>query len=158
MTETAWSLDVLLPHAGPMVLLDEVVAMGDETVRAVATVRRDGLFAGPGEPGVPAWLGMEYLAQAVAAWSGFHEREQGRPVHPGFLVGARSFHSSIGIIPYGVVLTIEAERVLGGGAGIGVFDGRITGAGVEQTVRLKVYLPGDPDRYWAGQPTQGNDQ
>ncbi len=158
MTMTVWSLDVLLPHAGPMVLLDEVLAVGDETVRAVVTVRRDGLFAGPHEAGVPAWVGMEYLAQAIAVWSGFHERARGRSVHPGFLVGARSFHSSVGTMPYGVVLTVEAERLLEDGEGIGVFDGRVTGAGVEQTVRLKVYLPEDPDRYWAGQSTQGNDQ
>ncbi len=158
MTVATRSLDVLLPHAGPMVLLDEVLAVGDETVRALATVRRDGLFAGPHEAGLPAWVGMEYLAQAIAAWSGFHERALGRPVHPGFLVGARAFHSSIGTLPYGVVLTVEAERLMEDGEGIGVFDGRVTGAGVEQTVRLKVYLPEDPDRYWAGQSTQGNDQ
>ncbi len=158
MTVAAWSLDVLLPHAGPMVLLDEVLAVGNETVRAAATVRRDGLFADPRGFGVPAWVGMEYLAQAIAAWSGFHERARGCPVHPGFLVGARSFHSSVGTIPYGVVLTVDAERLMEDGEGIGVFDGRVTGAGVEQTVRLKVYLPSDPDRYWAGQSTQGNDQ
>lgn len=158
MTVVDWSLDRLLPHAGPMVLLNEVLAISDETVRAIATVRRDGLFAGPHEAGVPAWVGMEYLAQAIAAWSGFHKRVQGRPVQPGFLVGARSFHSSIGTIPYGVVLTLEAARLMEDGDGIGVFDGRVTGAGVEQTVRLKVYLPADPDRYWAGQSTQGHDQ
>lgn len=158
MTDSACSLDVLLPHAGPMVLLDRIVAIGDETVCAVVTVRRDGLFAGPHEAGVPAWLGMEYLAQVIAAWSGFHKRARGRAVHPGFLAGAWAFHSSVGTLPYGVVLTVEAERLLEDGEGIGVFDGRVTGAGVEQTVRLKVYLPEDPDRYWAGQSTQGNDQ
>ena len=158
MTVSDRSLDELLPHTGPMVLLDEVLAIGDETVSAMATVRRDGLFAGPHEAGVPAWVGMEYLAQAIAAWSGFHRRAQGRCVHPGFLVGARSFHSSVGAIPYGVVLTLEAERLMEDGDGISVFDGRVTGVGVGQTVRLKVYLPVDPDRYWAGQPTQGNDQ
>lgn len=158
MTMAAWSLDVLLPHAGPMVLLDEVVAIGDETVRAVVTVRRDGLFAGPHQAGVPAWVGMEYLAQAIAAWSGFHERAQGRQVYPGFLVGTRSFHSSVGTLPYGVALTVEAERLMEDGEGIGVFDGRVTGSGLEQTVRLKVYLPADLDGYWAGQSTQGNDR
>lgn len=158
MTVSGQSLEVLLPHAGPMVLLDRALAIGDETVRAMATVRRDGLFAGPHQAGVPAWVGMEYLAQAIAAWSGFHQRAQGRCVHPGFLVGARSFHSSVGAIPYDVVLTLEAKRLMEDGDGISVFEGRVTGGGVEQTVRLKVYLPADPDGYWAGQPTRGNDQ
>lgn len=158
MTVAARSLGVLLAHAGPMLLLDEVLAIGDETIRAVATVRRDGLFAGPHESGIPSWVGMEYLAQAIAAWSGFHEQARGRAVQPGFLVGARTFHSSVGTIPYGAELTVEAERLMEDGEGIGVFDGRVTGASVEQTVRLKVYLPKDPDRYWAGQSTQGDDQ
>lgn len=78
-------------------------------------------------------------------------------MHPGFLVGARAFHSSVGRIPYGVVLTVEAERLMKDGEGIGVFDGRVTGAGISQMARLKVYLPGNPDRYWAGQSTRGND-
>lgn len=158
MTAAVGTLDTLLPHAGPMVLLDRVLMVGDENVRAVATVRRDGLFAAPAARGVPAWLGMEYLAQAIAAWSGFHERARGRPVSPGFLVGARKFRSSDGVLPYGVVLTLEAERLMEDGEGIGVFDGRVSGAGVEQMGRLKVYLPKDPDRYWAGQSTRGVDE
>lgn len=153
MTAAAYPLPALLPHAGPMVLLDEVLSLGVENVRALATVRRDGLFTDVRADGVPAWLGMEYLAQAIAAWSGFHELARGRVVHPGFLVGTRAFRSSTGTIPYGVVLTVEAERVMEDGDGIGVFDGRVTGAGVEQTTRLKVFLPEDPERYWAGQST-----
>jgi predicted hotdog family 3-hydroxylacyl-ACP dehydratase len=150
MTVDADAVEGLLPHAGPMVLLDRLVAVGEETVRAVATVRRDGLFAALEGDGVPAWLGMEYLAQAIAAWSGFHERARGRPIRAGFLVGARAFRSSIGTLPYGVVLTLEAQRLMEDGEGIGVFDGRVTGAGVAQTGRLKVYLPEDPDGYRAG--------
>lgn len=147
MSVIGYRLEELLPHAGPMLLLDEVLAVDGERIRARTTARRDGLFTAAREPGVPAWMGMEYLAQAIAAWSGYRELEQGNPVRPGFLVGARTFHSSVGTIPADVVLTVEAERLMEDRAGIGVFDGHVSGEGVEQTSRIKVYLPADIEAY-----------
>jgi len=57
----------LLPHSGTMVLLDEVVTHDDRTIRCRAhSHRRDGhplAFQGV----LPAWAGVEYAAQAMAA-------------------------------------------------------------------------------------------
>ena len=143
MTAPRYTLAELVPHAGPMRLLDEVRAVSEETVEALAHARRDGIFAEPGRPGIPAWVGLEYLAQAIAAWSGHHELEAGRPVRPGLLVGSRAFRSSVGRIPFDVPLTISATRLYADPDGINVFEGRVSGEGVEQSTRIKVFLPRD---------------
>jgi predicted hotdog family 3-hydroxylacyl-ACP dehydratase len=136
-----------LPHGGAMVLIDEIVAFEAEGVRARATPRADGLFTASTSSSVPAWLGMEYLAQAIAAWSGFHERRAGRRVKPGLLVGTRTFTSSTGQLPVGERLEIAADRVVAGRGAISVFDGSVHGTGVEQRTRIKVVLPEDIGPY-----------
>lgn len=147
------SVAQLVPHAGPMVLIDEIVAFDAEGVRARTSTRSDGLFLPPGATGVPAWLGLEYLAQAIAAWSGYNELCAGRSIKPGLLVGTRSFTSNVGRIPAGTRLDVQASRVVAGKGAISVFEGRIEGAGVTQSTRIKVVLPEDIGPYLEGTDT-----
>ena len=58
----------LVPHAGPMVLLDRVVSVDDENLCAEVRIRADSLFCVAGEVG--AWAGLEYMAQAIGAYAG----------------------------------------------------------------------------------------
>ena len=46
-----------------------------------------GLFVEDGQ--VPAWVGIEYMAQAIAAWAGCRARAAGKPPQLGFLLGSR---------------------------------------------------------------------
>ena len=147
MTGIGYSVEELVPHAGAMLLLDRIESVSDEAVQATATVRCDGLFEVPGERSLPAWLGIEYLAQAIAAWSGYRERQQGRPIRPGFLVGTRRFESSVARLPAGTRLTIAAECLLEQDDGVSVFEGWVTGDEIRQSTRLKVYLPQDIGQY-----------
>jgi len=147
MSVADYAVADLLPHSTPMVLLDAVNTVSADAVAARTRPRRDDLLASAAGSGMPAWMGMEYLAQAVAAWSGYHELCRGRSVGPGFLVGTRAFRSSVGLIPWGLPLSITAQRLLEDPAGVSVFEGRVTGEGVAQGGRIKVYLPPDLESY-----------
>jgi len=149
-TENRYHLTDLVPHASPMVLIDEIVSFEAEGVHARAIPRADGLFVASSSPSVPAWLGLEYLAQAIAAWSGFHEQQAGRNVKPGLLVGTRGFTSRTGQLPVGEPLDVVAERVIAGKGAISVFEGRVEGGEARQTTRIKVVLPEDIDPYLEG--------
>ncbi|MBN3729222.1 ApeP family dehydratase, partial [Burkholderia sp. Ac-20379] len=61
-------LDVL-PHRGTMLLLDAIVACTQEAVEAHASVRPDAWYADAGGA-MPAWIGIELMAQAIAAHVG----------------------------------------------------------------------------------------
>jgi predicted hotdog family 3-hydroxylacyl-ACP dehydratase len=75
----------LLPHDGNMVLLDGVVDYDQESLVAEVVVRDDGLF-GDGKT-IPAWIGIEYMAQTVAAHGGMMCHLVGKPINLGFLLG-----------------------------------------------------------------------
>ncbi len=79
-----------LPHRAPMLLLDRVIQVSDERVVCEVTINHQGVLApflnAQGE--LPAWFGVEIMAQTVGVWSGFHARQRGdRNIRPGMLLG-----------------------------------------------------------------------
>ena len=62
------AVESLVPHRGTMSLLDRVLAVDEEQALAEVDVGPASLFAQA--DGVPAWVGIEYMAQTVAAWAG----------------------------------------------------------------------------------------
>src|SRR5450830_981789 len=83
---------MLVPHAAPMLLLDRVLRVDAETLCAEVAIRPDSLFYG--ERGIGAWVGIEYMAQAIAAYAGYHAQQRGEPVKIGFLLGARGTNAA----------------------------------------------------------------
>lgn len=78
-----WPLAELLPHAGDMILIDQVLAFDEEQIQARLTVRAGGLFNRE-DGSLPAWVGVELMAQSVAAYAGCRARDAGQPRGPGF--------------------------------------------------------------------------
>ncbi|MGR9044854.1 MAG: ApeP family dehydratase [Gammaproteobacteria bacterium] len=135
---TDYSIEELLPHAGSMMLLERVIAFDEESMIAEAIVRDDGLFGEDGR--VPAWLGIEYMAQTVAAHGGMLCKIAGKPLNLGFLLGTRRYHCNVGSFAAGTVLTITVKRLIQD-QGLGVFDCRLEGPGVAVEAQLNVYQP-----------------
>lgn len=79
----------LLPHRPPMVLLDEACGMeGDSFVAKVRITPASPFFSGAG---VPSWVGLEYMAQTVAAYSGALGKANGGAIKVGMLLGTREY-------------------------------------------------------------------
>jgi predicted hotdog family 3-hydroxylacyl-ACP dehydratase len=138
------ALDIrsLVPQAGPMVLLDRVISADDESVCAEVTIRSNSMFNDGA--GVGAWVGIEYMAQAIGAYAGYTARLRGEPVKIGFLLGARRYECSRPIFPVGTVLRIHVRRVLQNENGLGSFECRIDNEdGSLATADLTVYQPAD---------------
>lgn len=131
----------LLPHSGPMVLLDRVVSVEGESLCAEVRIRSDSLFCADG--GVGAWVGLEYMAQAVAAYGGYAARLRGEPVRIGFLLGSRRYECSRAIFGIGSVLRVYV-RVLHNQNGLASFQCRIDDAeGQVATANVTVFQPAD---------------
>jgi predicted hotdog family 3-hydroxylacyl-ACP dehydratase len=139
----------LLPQSGRMVLLDDVLDIGDGYIVAALAVRDDGWFSEP-DGTVPAWVGIEYMAQTVAAYSGYQRRIQGQAVDLGFLLGTRFYECSVGAFPCGATLTVHAAQEIEGYNGMSVFDCRIEGNRIAAAAKLNVFLPQDSRTYLAG--------
>ncbi len=128
----------LLPHDGNMVLLDGVVDYDQESLVAEVVVRDDGLF-GDGKT-IPAWIGIEYMAQTVAAHGGMMCHLVGKPINLGFLLGTRRYISNISDFTVGTRLTVKVNRFIED-QGLGVFDCQILGDGIDISAKLNVYQP-----------------
>lgn len=118
----------LLPHSGIMVLLDRVIAVDDESLCAEVVIRPDSLFMGP--DGVGSWVGVEYMAQAIAAFAGHAARRGGDGVKVGFLLGTRRYEARCSSFMPGAVLRVVVRRVLQAANGIGSFECHIDDAGL----------------------------
>lgn len=139
MTSCPWPVGRLLPHAAPMLLLDEVAAVDDARAVAVALMRPDHPFAAP--EGVPAHVGLELMAQTCGAWVGARALAAGEPVRLGFLLGTRHYQSRVTWFAPGQRLEITACVVLVD-LGVGVFDCAIARDGEPlATARLSLYQP-----------------
>ena len=132
----------VLPHRGRMILLSRVLAhSGTRTVCAVA-IDHDGPFVQAAGT-VPAWIGIEYMAQCVAAHAGLRAHARGEPPRIGFLVGARRVDFRTAGFRVGQPLTVHASHIWGdresAAFACGVVDGESDDVLVEAT--LTVYQP-----------------
>ena len=84
----------LIPHAGPMVLLERVLAHDEDTTSSSIAIAEQRIFRDP-DGSIPVWFGIEYMAQCIAVHAALVRRAGGELEPPrGFLVGARGlrFH------------------------------------------------------------------
>lgn len=109
-----------VPHRGTLLLLDRLLQADEHGARCALTVRADSPFARDG--GVPAWVGIEYMAQTIAAWAGARARRAGQAPAIGFLLGTRRYTAQVDGFPAGQVLHISARCELIGANGLGQFD------------------------------------
>lgn len=140
-----WHISELLPHAGEMILLDRVCSCDSDGLEAVMQVK-PGLYS-RADGGLPAWVGIEIMAQAIAAYAGVQARRAGGGVRLGFLLGTRRFQCNVAAFPQGAELTVRVQRTLADTSGMGVFDCQITGPGLELAASLNVFQPPNAESY-----------
>jgi len=94
--------------------------------------------------GMPAWVGVELMAQAVSVFSALELRARGLPPRVGLLLGARSFEASLPYFAIGANLNVRATLALRDAAGLGVFDCSIESLGaLLARGRVKGFMPED---------------
>ncbi|SDH02545.1 Predicted 3-hydroxylacyl-ACP dehydratase, HotDog domain [Paraburkholderia steynii] len=136
-------IDTILPHRGTMLLVDGVSAFGDESLTAYATVRGDAWYADE-NGAMPAWIGIELMAQGVAAHVALLAMRAGGRARPGVLLGTRSYKAHVSAFACDARLTISVQEVLRSDAGHSAYECTIDhdGARCADAV-IKVFQPGD---------------
>ncbi|MCW5752064.1 MAG: hypothetical protein KIT81_13040 [Alphaproteobacteria bacterium] len=138
----------LLPHAGAMVLIEESVGYDETGFIAALTVRESSLFRVG--TGVPAYIGIEYMAQTCGAFAGMTARRAGQPVQMGFLLGTRNFSADRECFRIGERLEVGARLLLDEGE-MSAFACAISIAGREVArAQLNLFRPRDPSSFLAG--------
>ena len=138
-----------------MLLVDELLDYGSDFVFCGLSIESDSPFCEPGR-GVPAWVGIEYMAQTAGAYSGIADMTAGRRPAICLLLGARSFQADAPFFPIGSHLRVEARLVLRDESDLAAFDcaivaGRDAGGAVLARGDIKAYRPADLDAVIRGE-------
>ena len=97
----------LILHRGSSQLLDRILDLSD--TRCLACVHiAPGAWYLQEDGTAPAWVGLEWMAQAASAFSGHRHRLAGREPRIGFLLGTRSYEAHVPSFPVEVELQVEA--------------------------------------------------
>ncbi|SFX07844.1 Predicted 3-hydroxylacyl-ACP dehydratase, HotDog domain [Janthinobacterium lividum] len=138
----------LVPHSGAMVLLDRVLSADAENLCAEVAIHAGSVFYDAPSAGVGSWVGIEYMAQAIAAHAGYLARLAGAPVKIGFLLGARRYEAQLPLFVDGSVLQVHVQQALQGENGLGAFECRIEMAGaVLAQATITVFQPEDAKQF-----------
>ncbi|MBV8272756.1 MAG: hotdog family protein [Cupriavidus sp.] len=142
----------VVPHAGAMRLIDELLEADATACAARATVRPTQLFVD--DAGMPAWIGIEYMAQTIAAWAGVQARGSGCKPGPGFLLGSRRYVSDVAAFPVGSELTVRVHLETSGDDGLSMFACTLAMDGREVArATVSVFQPADAQAFIEGQQT-----
>ena len=147
------SIESLIPHRGTMLLLDRVIDFAPGLAETEYSPRRDAWYADDAGD-MPAWIGIELMAQTIAAQVALTKRQQGSPPKPGVLLGTRSFASTVASFSGGQALRIRAVQLLQDPGGLGAYECTIQQQGSTlASATLKVYEPDDFEHFIQGSLT-----
>ncbi len=133
----------LIPQQESMMLLHHIESFVEGQITAYVEVQANGLF--DDGQSIPAWIGIEYMAQTVAAHSGMKSYLAQEPIQPGLLLGARRFKTNVASLPIGTALTVTAERLMED-QHLAVFNCQIQGESIVMTAQLNVYQSSSQQR------------
>jgi predicted hotdog family 3-hydroxylacyl-ACP dehydratase len=104
-------LQTLIPHKGKMMLLDRVIEYDIErSIRAEYTITKDCIFYDPVLDGVPAWVGFEFMAQAISTLTGIRKRAKGEKPKIGFILSIPSMRMEIPFFKNGGPVEVRMEE------------------------------------------------
>lgn len=89
--------------------------------------------------GVPAWVGLEYMAQSIAALSGLRAQTKEDDIPVGLLIGCRKYVSDVTAFPNGADLKIKVTELDVIDKSLGAFDCTIGNPDIIVTARLMVF-------------------
>ncbi|WP_421550321.1 3-hydroxy-fatty acyl-ACP dehydratase [Kluyvera intermedia] len=104
-----------LPHDAPMLLLEEVISVTDDTATCRVTVSPDGVLAPflDAQGNLPGWFALELMAQTVGVWSGWHRvAHQQKSLSLGMVLGARELVCATGMLAGGLTLSITVTLLM----------------------------------------------
>jgi predicted hotdog family 3-hydroxylacyl-ACP dehydratase len=122
---TTIPVEELVPHSPPMVLLDRILQYDDILLTAGITISATSMFYESAIDGVPAWIGIEYMAQAISAFSGLRARERNIPVKLGLLLGSRKILLHEKVLRCGELYTVSVRQLVWDPSGLANFEGQI---------------------------------
>jgi predicted hotdog family 3-hydroxylacyl-ACP dehydratase len=127
----------LVPHRPPMILIDEILDIGETSLSARVALTERSPFVEDGK--LPALITLEYMAQSIAAFAGAARRASGKPVRLGFLIACREMELEVDSLSVGDELEVTVNQIWADEL-LGSFDCLVTRGGEKiSRASLSVY-------------------
>lgn len=142
----------LIPHRFPMVFIDEVTEFSPQGLTARYTPPADHWA---GADGLPAFMGIEMIAQAIAAHNSLLSKQTDPCTAPslGVLLGTRRYQTNQAAFPTGRPIRVVVEEKVHDPTGFGAFEGKLLDESGEvlAMATVKVFRPTNFRDYIASQ-------
>ena len=126
-----------------MLLLDRALSFDANGTSAEYTPRHDAWYA-DAAGNMPAWIGIELMAQTIAAHVGLLKRFEGEPPKQGALLGTRSYQATRPTFDADLALCIHARMIYRDANGLGSYECTISLGELDvASAMLKVFEPDD---------------
>jgi predicted hotdog family 3-hydroxylacyl-ACP dehydratase len=143
-------IEELLPHRGTMLLLDRLIEFENDSTIAEYAPRGDAWYADV-DGRMPSWIGIELMAQTVAAHVCLVKRSAGLMPKHGVLLGTRRYNSSLSSFSTDKTLRIQVTMIFSDISGLGAYNCSISSDTEElATATLKVFEPDNFQTYIQG--------
>jgi len=137
-----YNLEELVKHRRGMLLIDNLLFYNDRGVVVDVKITKKTLFYNEGH--VPVWIGVEYAAQAVAAWAGLQAKKNNEEPKLGLLLSCRKYKSTRAHFELGETLTIYTKEEFNDGQ-IGSYNCDILDAEQKKVVTVSIMVYGTND-------------
>lgn len=131
-----------------MVLIEKALEIDEESFVTGLEIRESSPFCDG--RAVPAWVGIEYMAQSIAAYAGAEALARGEKVHVGFLLGTREYRPRLEEFSVGSALRVHVKKVIHDPGGLSVLECQIRIEGEAEPVvssNLTVFEVRDLDAF-----------
>ncbi len=138
----------VIPHRDPMILIDRLISYKTDILLTQVDIDELSPYFDVEINGVPNYVGIEYMAQSIAALVGVEAKSRGDNIRVGFLLGTRKLQMHIPDYRLGESYQTQITRLYQEESGLAVFDCQIFHQQIlVATANLNVFLPQDVKTY-----------
>lgn len=134
------TVEELISHRAPMILIDEITDWGEDFVEAAIYHQRRHSFW-DADNRIPAYVGLEYMAQSISAYSGIQAKLADQPIRIGLLLGTRSYQSNVSHFTAGQAIKVRVALDYRNEDNMSVFDCSIVGDTIKIKSLIKAIQP-----------------
>lgn len=146
-----YDIEEVIKHRKPMRLVDELISFDEDSACVSVTISNESEFYQAQQQGVPSYIGIEYMAQCIAAKAGANELASGGKLKLGFLLGTRKYQPNVAYFPCGKTLQVTATRLMEDTAGLSVFECVIVSSQQPEIIlaqaKINVFQPENASAY-----------
>ncbi|WP_299493285.1 hotdog family protein [uncultured Shewanella sp.] len=114
-----------LPHDAPMIFIDKVIEYQNDTLLSEITITPQSAYFDAALSGVPNYVGIEYMAQTIAALAGIEAKDRNDIIRVGFLLGSRKLQLHTPFYALDCTYHTRVRRLYQEETGLAVFECQI---------------------------------